>query len=508
MSKFNIIKLIGKGSYGNVYQVSDVNNKIYALKKINIKSSNCDNKGTLTELHILFHNRSENLVKFYESYIENFNLCIITEFYENNDLLQLIKKKKKKKVYFNEDFIWRIFIDILLGIKYLHDNDIIHRDLKSANIFIDKNLRAIIGDFGVSKILNDNVKTYTQIGTPLYLSPEIINKNKYDKKIDIWSLGCILYEIIALDQPFISSKSFQALYSKIISGNFPKIYNNLYSKDLLSMIDILLEVNPKKRISIDELLSLSIIKNKLYFYNDRIEVNYNDIPNNLNNIPNNFQDWKNIINIYKIIPVNNNLDNYEKKQLTNNFKSYEKKKQLSPLNHNHNFNEKKKLNNNFDDFDIYEKKDQLSPLKNNFNNQINKLEEIRNDYNIKKKKIEEVNYKYNNFKNINEDYFYDKKKAKQLYNNKYKNVKLDPLNNLNNEKSTNYINNYNPNNFNLNNNNPYRKKVINPITNNPYAYNYKSPYSQYNNKDDFVIKIGAKHDHIYQKIFNKNKNKK
>ena len=100
MSKFNIIKLIGKGSYGNVYQVSDVNNKIYALKKINIKSSNCDNKGTLTELHILFHNRSENLVKFYESYIENFNLCIITEFYENNDLLQLIKTQKKKKSLF------------------------------------------------------------------------------------------------------------------------------------------------------------------------------------------------------------------------------------------------------------------------------------------------------------------------------------------------------------------------------------------------------------------------
>ena len=472
MSKFNIIKKIGKGSYGNVYQVTDVNNKIYALKKINIKSSNCDNKGTLTELHILFHNRSDNLVKFYECYIENFNLCILTELYENSDLLQLIKTQKKKKIYFNEDFIWRIFIDILLGIKYLHDNDIIHRDLKSANIFIDKNLRAIIGDFGVSKILNDNVKTYTQIGTPLYLSPEIINKNKYDKKIDIWSLGCILYEIIALDQPFISSKSFQALYSKIISGNFPKIYNNLYSKDLLSMIDILLEVNPKKRISIDELLSLSIIKNKLYFYNERIEVNYNDIPNNLNNIPNNFQDWKNIINIYKIIPNNHN------------FISYEKNKQLSPLNHN--LNKKKELNHNLDDFDIYEKKDQLSPLKNNFN-QINKLEEIKKDYSIK------------NVTNVNDNFTYSKKKAKQLYNNKYKNIKLAPLSNLNNQKL---------NNFNLNNDNPYRKKVINPITNNPYAYNYKSPYSQYNNKDNFVIKIGAKHDHVYQQLFEKNRNRK
>ena len=216
MSKFTIIKQIGKGSYGNVFQVCDVNNKMYALKKINIKSIDCDNKGTLTELHILYNNNSDYLIKFYDCYIENYNLCIITEFYENYDLLQIINNQKKQKKYFSENFIWKIFIDLLLGIKYLHDNNIIHRDLKTANIFIDKNYNAYIGDFGVSKILNDNVKTYTQIGTPLYLSPEIINKNKYDKKIDIWGLGCILYEIITLDQPFISSKSFQVLYSKII----------------------------------------------------------------------------------------------------------------------------------------------------------------------------------------------------------------------------------------------------------------------------------------------------
>ena len=118
-------------------------------------------------------------------------LCILMEYADGGDLAGLIKKKKQNKFRFSENFIWQVGFDILQGLKILHDNKVIHRDIKPANIFFVGGV-AKLGDLNVSKVMEGKF-TSTQTGTPYYTPPEIWNNQKYDARVDIWALGCVLY---------------------------------------------------------------------------------------------------------------------------------------------------------------------------------------------------------------------------------------------------------------------------------------------------------------------------
>lgn len=108
----------------------------------------------------------------------------------------------KSKTSFPEPDIWKVFIQVVRGLKAMHDLNIMHRDLKSANVFLYKDFTAKLGDMNVSKVANKRGLNYTQTGTPYYASPEVWRDEPYDVKSDIWSLGCVLYEMIALKPPF------------------------------------------------------------------------------------------------------------------------------------------------------------------------------------------------------------------------------------------------------------------------------------------------------------------
>lgn len=110
------------------------------------------------------------------------------EYADDGDLFQKIRKQQKTKNYINEDEIWKIFIQILRGLKALHELQIMHRDLKSANVFLYKDNTAKLGDLNVSKVAKQGLG-YTQTGTPYYASPEVWQDKPYDFKSDIWSLG-------------------------------------------------------------------------------------------------------------------------------------------------------------------------------------------------------------------------------------------------------------------------------------------------------------------------------
>ena len=145
------------------------------------------------------------------------------EYCDNGDLYNYLKEKKEKNMPLKEDLIWKIFIKITLGLAIIHKMKILHRDLKTMNIFLSKDMEIKIGDLGVAKELNQASFANTLIGTPYYLSPEICEDKPYNQKSDIWALGVILYEMITLSNPFSSTKGNFQIMTKIKSGNIQKI---------------------------------------------------------------------------------------------------------------------------------------------------------------------------------------------------------------------------------------------------------------------------------------------
>lgn len=144
------------------------------------------------------------------------------EYAEGGDLYQkIVGAKKKREEGLGEEFIWRVLGRITRGLKKLHDLKIFHRDMKSANVFLFANGIIKLGDLNVSKEAENGMLS-TQTGTPYYASPEVWKDKPYDSKSDVWSLGCILYEMITLKPPF-AGKDMDKLYRKVCKGVYPPI---------------------------------------------------------------------------------------------------------------------------------------------------------------------------------------------------------------------------------------------------------------------------------------------
>ena len=196
------------------------------------------------EINILKRIRHKNVIQLYEIIESKSNLYIVMEYCENGDLCTyMCERQKNKKIsyFFNENFIWKIFIQISIGLYYIHSKKILHRDIKTLNIFLTKELDGKIGDLGVAKVLEGTSHAITFIGTPYYVSPEMCQNKPYNEKSDIWALGCILYELIAFRHPFTASNQ-AALFIKILHGNYTPLPEST-SKDLSNMVKFILQKN-------------------------------------------------------------------------------------------------------------------------------------------------------------------------------------------------------------------------------------------------------------------------
>jgi len=143
------------------------------------------------------------------------------ELADGGDLQSKIQSAKSRGKFLAEEEIWSIFYQMVIGLSKLHDMRIVHRDIKCANIFLSKDGQVKLGDLNVSKVAkDDNLKTQT--GTPYYASPEVWQDKPYDHRSDIWSLGCVTYELIALNPPF-QAKDMHGLYKKVIRGVYPRL---------------------------------------------------------------------------------------------------------------------------------------------------------------------------------------------------------------------------------------------------------------------------------------------
>lgn len=246
---------LGTGSYGVVYKVLKRGDKqLYVLKQISLFNMNkMQIEEVKNESKILASMNSSFIVKYFDSFIESNNLNIIMEYCDGGDLSHCLNHQLKSNRLMGEERIWKYFIQICLGLAYIHSKKILHRDLKTLNIFLTKDGRVKIGDLGVAKVLNQTNFARTFVGTPYYLSPEICEEKPYNEKSDVWALGCILYEMATFKHPFNATNQ-GALILKILKGKYDPLSSRDFSSDLRKMVDLLLEKNHFKRPAITEII--------------------------------------------------------------------------------------------------------------------------------------------------------------------------------------------------------------------------------------------------------------
>ena len=267
MHDFKIISKLGEGAYSTVYKVKRiVDNNIYALKKVKLLNlSEKEKQNSLNEVRLLASIKSNFVISYKEAFFDekDSTLGIVMEFADRGDLYQRIVEHKKSAMFFEETDIWRIFIQLVKGLKALHDLKILHRDLKSANVFLLSDGTAKLGDLNVSKVARRGLG-YTQTGTPYYASPEVWKDQPYDNKSDIWSLGCVLYEMITLRPPF-RAQNMEGLYNKVIKGQFSRIPDR-FSNELFEIVKLLIQINTDSRPSCDEILRNPIIQKRIEYF--------------------------------------------------------------------------------------------------------------------------------------------------------------------------------------------------------------------------------------------------
>lgn len=264
MTIYNLVKCLGKGSYGSVYQVRN-NNKVYAMKRIstyNMREK--DKRNLLNEMRILRYCNCPYILKCVDVVANFTNIDIITHLIRYGDFLTIIKNRKNLR--FEEQLIWSYFIQVSLGLEYLHNNNIIHRDIKCGNIFLDRGDQVVIGDLGSSKIIKQQQRLNCTggVGTPYYMCPQVMTRQEYSKDADVWGLGCYLFEIITFNPPF-KGYSFHKLSQNIQNQKFSvsiESYSIYYGKELLKLVGKILK--KYNRLDMSEILNLKEVEEKKY----------------------------------------------------------------------------------------------------------------------------------------------------------------------------------------------------------------------------------------------------
>ena len=295
-------KRIGKGSFSTIYKCRHSNSdKEYALKEITI-DKNKNKLNIKREFEIMRKLNHENIVKIHDVIIDRQlnNIYFIMDYYEYGDLSNFLNKKPLK-----EKFTRKYIKQLSNGLSYLLDNNILHRDLKPQNILLSKNYDIKITDFGFATYYNKDTIINTLCGSPMYMAPEIITRNGYDYKSDLWSVGIIMYEMIHGYTPF-NVHNFIDLIKEIKKKNIVVKIN--VSEECLELIYSLCKINPNERISWNNFF------NHKWFNNNEIEadenklfdINFNESLPNVKNFNHNEKQFCSFI--HKSIVNDDNLE--------------------------------------------------------------------------------------------------------------------------------------------------------------------------------------------------------
>ena len=437
---------------------------------------------------------------------------IVMEYANDGDLSKKIKTQKNKIIgekYFSEEKIMQYFYQICRGLQYIHSKNIIHRDIKSQNIFLMKNGKIKIGDFGIAKALtNTKNNATTIIGTPYYFSPEIINGEPYNYKTDIWSLGVVLYEMCCLKLPFESNNIAQ-LSIKIMKGKYDPIPNR-YSKNMANLIKNMLNIDQKLRPNINEVLQSPLLKN--YHNNKYANKSSKNLSSNKKPIINSYKSQYNFKINEQLLEQKQN----ERKSLVNKNSNYKEKSCSPMIFKNKSCIENLSLNNQKNN----KQSDSLFELPKASNKNKTKKSNIFKRISTQNEMLPKVN--------LNEDIDSNKKNnvnfsvniANNIYNNnniaKNMNFFERPKDNLikENKKSINMHSfNKNLNSIDFNKNSNINKSPIDNVSNNNIFYNINLANKEeiINRSNEFDINFSGK-SIIFDKektihLLNENENK-
>mmetsp|Transcript_9879 Transcript_9879/g.17373 ORF Transcript_9879/g.17373 Transcript_9879/m.17373 type:complete len:558 (+) Transcript_9879:404-2077(+) len=269
LDSYEVIETIGRGSFGEVIKVRRrADQKELVCKVLRYGSmKEKERRLVVSEVNILRELRHPHIVRYYDRVVDkrSAKLYIVMEYCEGGDLGRHIKRKRRTNTCFEEARIWRALAQLLSALEECHLREekgslrpILHRDVKPCNIFLDRLGNVKLGDFGLAKELGEQDQfATTNVGTPYYMSPELINEKRYNDKSDIWSIGCLIYEMAALRPPF-EALNVVSLGRKISAGRFARIPSR-YSQDLQGVIEDMLTLNPNRRPSVRELLTHKLI---------------------------------------------------------------------------------------------------------------------------------------------------------------------------------------------------------------------------------------------------------
>ena len=244
---FEPLKLLGRGSFGEVILVRlKANKKVYAMKILSKSMLKLKKQEfhTKTERDLMVKINCPFIVNIKSAFQDSNKLYMVSEFMQGGDMF--FHMHDGQIVIFNNEKTKFYILELVLALEFLHKRNMIYRDLKPENILLDEKGHVKLTDFGLSKILDeDNKKTYTICGTPQYLAPEVLLKMGYDKAVDWWSLGCVMYEMLSGRLPFCIKRGMkltQKIYEKGVE--YPKSLTN----EAIDLIQKLLVVDPQKRL--------------------------------------------------------------------------------------------------------------------------------------------------------------------------------------------------------------------------------------------------------------------
>ncbi|NXA79715.1 NEK3 kinase, partial [Thryothorus ludovicianus] len=265
MEGYNVLKVLGEGSFGRALLVDHrISDQKYVMKEIRLPMSSSGVENSRKEAVLLAKMKHPNIVAFKESFEADGHLYIVMEYCDDGDLMQKIKHQGGN--LFPEDKILHWFVQMCLAVKHIHDKRVLHRDIKSKNVFLTQSGKVKLGDFGSARLLAHPMSyACTYVGTPYYVPPEIWESLPYNNKSDIWSLGCILYELCTLKHPF-QANSWKHLILKICKGSYDPLPSH-YSYELHYLIKQMFKRNPQNRPSASTILArgclTKVVKNCL-----------------------------------------------------------------------------------------------------------------------------------------------------------------------------------------------------------------------------------------------------